>query len=122
MQCEVCGSEFAKKRAIVSGSELVVCDTCVKYGRELPSGPKIVVHPVERYSKEAIPAEKELKENYGSIIRAARESRGMTIEDFAKMLFVNHSWIRKVESGHQKPDEKLIAKLEKALSIKLTGE
>ena len=120
MQCEICGAEYAKKRAIIDGSELVVCEICVKYGKEVDSEPKIVMYKVENYSKE--PELAELKDNYGQLIIKARQAKNMTIDELAQLIFENHSWLKKVEHGTATPDSKLIAKLEKILSIKLTGE
>jgi putative transcription factor len=118
MQCEICGTEYAKKRAVIAGSELVVCDSCAKYGKQVDDKPKIVIRSVESFPGEP-PA---LKESYGAIVRKAREAKGMTVDELAQAIFENHSWLKKVEQNRAKPDSKLISKLEKVLSVKLTGE
>jgi len=60
-----------------------------------------------------------LDENYGEIIRRAREERGMTPEQLAKKLNEKESVIRRVEEGKLRPPEPLINKLEKELEIKI---
>lgn len=130
MQCEICGSGNATKKAVIEGSELVVCNRCCASGRPLSEAERHEFPRKEKQGKESHLKEQgshtqelsELKDNYGEIIRRAREAKGMTIEEFANSLFENASWIRKIEQGKLKPDAKLISKLEKNMSIKLMGD
>ena len=124
MQCEICGSENATKKAKIEGSELVVCDRCCASGKPLSEAERHEFHRKESHVKEQESRTQELselKDNYGEIIRRAREAKGMTIEEFASSLSENASWLRKIEQGKLKPDAKLISKLEKNLGIKLFG-
>ncbi|WP_449463508.1 multiprotein bridging factor aMBF1 [Tardisphaera miroshnichenkoae] len=66
-----------------------------------------------------VPQDTILDENYGEIIRRAREERGMTPEQLAKKLNEKESVIRRVEEGKLRPPEPLINKLEKELEIKI---
>ncbi len=61
----------------------------------------------------------ELITDYGEVVRKAREKKGMTAEEFAKSINEKKGTIVKIESQNLVPDDKLIAKLEKALSVKL---
>ena len=36
LDCEVCGSDKANRKAKIEGSVLRVCDKCVKLGEEIP--------------------------------------------------------------------------------------
>ncbi|MCK9322391.1 MAG: helix-turn-helix domain-containing protein, partial [Candidatus Methanomethylophilaceae archaeon] len=49
----------------------------------------------------------------------AREAKGMELEDFAKSILEKKGTIGKIEANDLIPDDKMIAKLEKALGIKL---
>ena len=61
----------------------------------------------------------ELITDYGNVVRKAREKTGLNAEDFAKSINEKKGTIVKIESQTLVPDDKLIAKLEKALNIKL---
>lgn len=61
----------------------------------------------------------ELIQDYGNVIRKAREKKGLTAEEFAQSINEKKGTITKIESQALVPDDKLISKLEKALGIKL---
>ncbi|MBS7605289.1 TIGR00270 family protein, partial [Candidatus Bathyarchaeota archaeon] len=61
----------------------------------------------------------EIIEDFGSIIKKAREKLGLTPEDLGKMIGEKESVIKKIEGGKIIPDIRLAAKLERALKIKL---
>ena len=63
-----------------------------------------------------------LAQDYNSRIRSARESTGMSQEDLAKKLNEKASLIRKLERGDVLPSDEVQTKLERELSISLTGE
>lgn len=62
----------------------------------------------------------EIVENYGGAIKAARESKGMNLDQFAASILEKKGTLAKIESNNLVPDEKLTKKIEKALNIKLT--
>lgn len=61
----------------------------------------------------------EIIEDYGSVIRKARESRGMDLEQFSKSINEKRGTMAKIESNSLIPDDKLAKKIERALDIKL---
>lgn len=61
----------------------------------------------------------ELIDDFGGAIRAAREAKGMDLEQFAESILEKKGVLAKVESNNLIPDDKLIKKIEKALNIKL---
>ncbi len=61
----------------------------------------------------------ELIDDYGGAIRAAREAKGMDLEQFAASIQEKKGMLAKVEANNLIPDDKLIKKIEKALDIKL---
>jgi putative transcription factor len=62
----------------------------------------------------------ELVDDYGTLIREAREAKGMDRKQFAASLSEKELTISKIESNNLVPDDKIIKKIEKALGIKLT--
>jgi len=64
----------------------------------------------------------ELAPDYDQRIRQARESAGLSQEELAKELNEKASLIRKLEHGDVLPSDDVQKKLERRLSISLTGE
>ncbi len=61
----------------------------------------------------------EIVDNYGDIVRKAREKMGLTREQLAKILKEKESVIARIENYEMVPDDKLAKKLERVLKIKL---
>jgi len=79
-----------------------------------PSKPKKAVRSIE----ETVEAYT-LVENYGFIVKEARERMGMTLKDLGAKVGEKASVISKVEQGKLKPDNALAKKLEHVLRIRL---
>jgi len=106
----------------------LVCPTCVKRHNLVvirranePRRRSVASKPRQRSVKPPSP-EYEVVEDYGSIIKRARESRGLTQEDLARLVGVKLSYIRKVEQGKIVPELPVLKKLEKILSVRLVEE
>lgn len=119
--CDLCGKDDSLLRAEIEGSQLNVCQNCGKFGKVLGK-----VAPKEEAKKPAQLKsfiEKEIEEriisSYAQTIRKVREKRGLTVEDFAKLLNEKESSLHKWESGSIKPDLETAKKLEKILNITL---
>ncbi len=61
----------------------------------------------------------EYVEDFGRIIREAREKMGLTQEDLAQQLNEKSTIIRKIEAGEFNPPIELMRKIEKLLKVKL---
>ena len=136
MICEMCGRDVPQTRTvIVEGSRLNVCPACARFGEDFKtssSGGAPVTQSVieERLEKRerrmkskdiyAGSTSVELVDDYGGVIRAAREAKGMDLEKFASSILEKKGTIAKIESNSLIPDDKIIKKIEKALGIKLT--
>ncbi len=116
IECEMCGSFKGLKKARVEGTLLHVCERCAKFG-------SIVEESV------ALPARKsrehEIKENvidpdFASLVRDARKSLGVSIEELAGRISVPASVMHRIEKG-MRPTDEVAKRLEKVLSIKLLG-
>ncbi|MBN1677847.1 MAG: TIGR00270 family protein [Candidatus Thermoplasmatota archaeon] len=134
MLCELCGkdSTFCKK-VTIEGVQLEVCAECAKFGIEAKKaapkevGPKpVIAQRLEVREKRARPKDvleaterEELVEDYGARIRDARAQRGVTQKDLAMKINERLTVLSKIETGDMRPDDKIVAKLEKELGIKL---
>lgn len=118
--CEMCGKESRLAQADISGAELKVCSNCARFGvvkRE--TGVKNFNRSSrDRFVKREEP-ELKIADDYSSLIRSARESKGMKQEDFSKFLNEKESIVAKWEQGTLRPRIDVARRLEKALGIKL---
>ena len=116
--CEMCGASGFLINVDVEGVELKVCNNCKKYGKvkrsfSSPSSPY-----KKTFKKQEGPALK-IVGNYASLIRSAREKKGMSQEDFAKFLSERESIVSKWEQGVMKPRFGIARKIGKILHINL---
>ncbi|MDE1768170.1 MAG: TIGR00270 family protein [Candidatus Micrarchaeota archaeon] len=118
-ECDICGRKAGNLYLVeIEGAQMVACAECSK-------GAKIIdqlrtteqVQQARRPEKQA--EESTIVENYGKIIRDARESLGIPIKVLAEKLNETESDLKRVESQHTLPRDKLAKKLEKELGIKL---
>lgn len=139
MECEICGKPIEGKpiRTKIDGSVLEVCKECSKFGRvqkDTPLERKFVSRNkkgnkpnksrpqgnnqnLQRRRREE-PMD-ELVEDFNTIVRKARESKGWTREELGAKIYEKVSVINRIESGKMEPDVKLAKKLEKTLNITL---
>ncbi len=136
MRCEVCGRKIHGKphKVIIEGAKLTVCNDCSKHGKltweEEPkpslskAKAKTTPLPLKSHSKasqEVAPTEAtvELVEDFDVRIRHAREKLGISHEELGGRISEKVSLLKKIETGKMTPDNKLAAKLERALKTKL---
>ena len=130
MLCEMCGIESASlDTRKVSGSVLRLCSSCGEMGsqtsfRESIGHRAYVAQALEKRKQreryeDIEPDEYVLVSNYGSMVRRAREKKGLDHASLASKISEKKSILTSVEAGNMKPNEKLIKKLENSLGIKL---
>ncbi len=131
MQCEICGSDIKGNpiRVTVEGTDLDVCGKCARYGKPsdkwspvsrkiMPTERAIVTHKPRRDVFDKL--QDELIADYARIIKKARESQGLTLEELASKMMEKATLIRKIEREELIPEDAVRKKLETALNIKLT--
>ena len=95
--CEICGTKTNTLfKVSIEGTEMKTCSDCCGYGKVIS---RITVAPPEEKRPIApakADAEESVTSNYASLIRAAREKRSLTQEDFAKSLNERLSVIRSI--------------------------
>lgn len=122
--CEMCGKIISKPvKAFIEGITMNVCPQCAAYGKRLEEPSNRNTNMTTRRAPrlfEDPDSNKYIVSNYGSIIKSAREKKGLKQEQVAKSLNEKESVIHKVESGHLEPSLKLANKLEKFFGITIT--
>ena len=135
MICELCGKDVTFLRKVtIEGVQLEVCSECAKFGieakKEEPKeekGPQpVIAKRLEVREKRGKPRDvytagerEELVEDFGAVIRRAREQKGMSQKDLALKINERVTILSKIEAGQMRPDDRFVEKLEKALGIKL---
>ncbi len=123
MNCDLCGKETELLRALVEGTELTICGSCVKYGKVIGR----VKAPVEgkKQEKKALPAEETIEvvaSNFGELLKRKREELGLNQPDFAKKIAEKESMLHKLETGAIRPTLERARELERMLGLKLVEE
>lgn len=137
--CEVCGAVVdIAYEVIYKGSRGYACEKCIsKYGLirirrgvSPPKKSKPIIHSGQTKSVERITRRRhgllrpeldmeELVEDYGRVIKEAREKLGLTQEHLAKKLGIKLSYLKKIEGGLIPPPNNLARKIERILNIRL---
>ncbi len=133
MQCEMCGRDFPNtKKVNIEGTTINACSECSKFGLggnvdESSAGSATYIEKRlenrQRRMREKNVYDRnirELADDYPKRIREARNKLGITQDELAKSLNEKKSIISQMETGSFTPSERLIAKLESSLNIKLT--
>ncbi|MFH8080867.1 MAG: multiprotein-bridging factor 1 family protein [Candidatus Aenigmatarchaeota archaeon] len=113
-ECNICGRKEATLKIKVEDAIVEVCKNCSCYGQVVHE--KLVEKPKKVTSKEE---EFELVENFGKIIKEARERMKLTRKEFAEKIKIKENILKRIESESLKPDEKLARIIEKELEIKI---
>lgn len=129
VQCEICGRDTRVSLTNMEGAQIYVCSICnpTGEGRIKQSYPKYEgkstrqTHTPFKFSTTRKFDEKkeerfdltnyEVVSNYAELIHKERENRKLSIEDFAKELYLPMSFVHKVERGELKPTNNLLLRL-----------
>ncbi len=140
--CEMCGAEGSLTLVALEGAEMYVCKKCAKFGTPILSNASQTENkkkikkkkssghgfprtysppprPRARRSSRSTLEDQVLKENYGDVVRSARQRLGLTTRELAMKIKETEGVIKRVESGKMIPDRALVQKLEKFLNITL---
>jgi putative transcription factor len=134
LRCEVCGRKIfgAPYRVIIEGAKLTVCNQCAKHGTIIkeealpkPSTQKLKtpLQPLQVQTRKPpeikVDTSLEIVDGFDQKIRQAREKMGLSHKELGKKINEKVSLLRKIETRKTTPDNKLAAKLERLLKIKL---
>ena len=136
LQCDVCGREIIGKphHVIIEGAKLTTCAECAKMGSaewkpepknlsfssplKFESSRRLKPRLTKKRSQD-IREDLTIIENFGSIVRKARQRLNLSQEDLGRQIGEKVSVIRKIEGEKIMPSERLARKLERALGVKL---
>jgi putative transcription factor len=119
------------QRRVIEGAKLTVCGRCALFGtsdwtpgKPAPTktlsrsqtAPQSNPRPRMRNDVESV-EQLELVEDYGAQIRKARQRLGLSEKDLAKKMQEKESVVKNLEKMELTPDNKLIAKIRKYLSL-----
>jgi putative transcription factor len=124
MECDVCGKKEASFIIQVEGAKLAACRACAYHGKIVMSleedAPRKEFRAQEgRGVPRSMQLEEDLVEDYGKIVRKAREGKGLKIEEFAKQINEKASYLDKIENQSTRPPIGTAKKLERALGVKI---
>lgn len=129
MDCESCGSKMEQNDSylvFIEGAKLNVCFRCKRLGKPVhtqrPSNSQGRNYPQNSPSTNQRPSlrmEFELAENYGSIIKNAREAMGLPLNVLAEKISEKESFLDRIEKQKTRPPIPVAKKLEKELNITL---
>ena len=117
--CEMCGRSGNLVEADVEGVELKLCSGCTKYGVVKKKNYSHSNSSTFKKRFQEKDADIRIVQNYASLLRNARERKGMTQEDFAKYLNEKESVVANWEHGSMKPRIDVARRIEKVLNLNL---
>jgi len=140
--CEVCGREVHSVQEVtLEGAKLLTCSRCAKLGQPvrqsqsvqgpMRSGPP--AHTASEGIRTPAPrrelvrsrgAEREIVpvENFAALVRKAREQRGLSHKEVARLLNERESVIAKLETGKMTPTTNLARRMERLFKLTLLEE
>ena len=143
MPCEICGRENVKVYLTnIDGAKLWVCSDCnpsgegrIKFERKkkiIKTKPDIKKdikkefkqrkkHKKHNYHRKSFfeMEDYDLIENYGNVLKKAREDKKLTLEEFAKKIKESASYLQKIEHNRLKPNDRVLLKIYDFLGINL---
>jgi len=130
MQCELCGRECSCRPAMVDGVKMMVCPDCMKHGKGIavqkstPAQNRPILNRIRRPKEKDVykDMDKELVSNWSSLIKKARQKKGLSREELGFKIGERTVTISKIENGDLRPSDKVATKLEKELDIHLFEE
>ncbi len=123
LSCDICGANHVKAQILLEGAKLLACSRCMKGGKVIHYFREDDSGPLKPVSAKPLPAnaatDEEIVENWGEIIRKARQKKGWTIEQLASQIMEKGNYMHAIESGRIMPTLETAKKLEKELKIRL---
>lgn len=118
-ECEVCGRKSDELYQVsIEGAQMIVCASCA-HGKEILQEFSNKEEPEQRVFKKGPREELQIVDNFGSIIKRAREALGLPHKVLAERINEKESTLVRVEKGEHLPDDRLAKKLERELDIRL---
>jgi len=137
--CEMCGAESESlTKNKISPATLEVCDDCVEMGIPVDDGPTVTNSEPSYSTDESDDSNTdnststqsktdsmdigELRADFGSAIRQAREEQDLSLTELSNKLNEKESHLRQIEQENRQPTEELQIELEDFLDVELSIE
>jgi len=121
-ECEISGKQVPKTIKVrIEGVVMHVAPEYANLGTVLEQ-PASVPPSYPKVGYKSAPVKKDVEHlvgDFGKKLKNAREAKGLRQEDLAKMMMEKTSTIHQVESGHLRPDDKLLTKFKHFLGVDL---
>lgn len=114
----MCGRQESLVTAEVEGVEMQICQNCSHFGTVRRKADAVRVPQKKMHTDPAF----RVNSNYASLLRQARERKGLSQEDFARSLQERESVVAKWEQGKMQPSVEIARRLEKMLGVSLVVE
>lgn len=120
LYCDICGRNQVRAQIFVEGAKLLACGSCMKSGKilqrfddEIAEKGELVINSTPNLIEE------EIVENFGSIIKKARDKASLPLSVIAERIREKESYLDAIENERLSPSLATAKKLEKELGIKL---
>jgi len=124
LSCDICGNTPIRAQILLEGAKLLACARCMKSGKiihlfsdEESAGGILKARPA--YLPPSAATDEEIVENWGAVIRKARQKANLTIEELASRISERANYMHAIENGRIMPTLETAKKIEKELKIKL---
>ncbi len=121
--CDICGSTRETRKTSLEGADIEACYSCVPGKKEKAYGsPRRNIKRGFKKRPELPKVNFEFMDDFGDIIKKAREKADITQKDFGLMVNEHSSVIQKIEHNDLKPRLGLAKKIEKKLRIRIINK
>jgi|WetSurMetagenome_2_1015567.scaffolds.fasta_scaffold116917_2 putative transcription factor len=119
--CDICGKSPVRAQILLEGARLLACGNCMRGGKVLHRFDDAGASLASPAASAPSPMEssEEISENYGRLIKAAREKSGLPLAVVAERIKEMESYLHAIEHERLMPTIEVARKLEKELGIKL---
>ncbi len=118
LYCDICGKSPVRAQILLEGAKLLACGRCMRGGK--------VLHrfddegaPIEKPSSSPVESSEEIVENFGKLIKNAREKASLPLAVVAERIQEKESYLQALEHERFMPTLDVARKLERELGIKL---
>ncbi|MCI0503638.1 multiprotein-bridging factor 1 family protein [Candidatus Micrarchaeota archaeon] len=117
--CDICGKSPVRAQILLEGARLLACGNCMRGGKVLHRFDDEGAQLEKPMSASPVESAEEIAENYGKMIKAAREKSGLPLAVIAERTREKESYLHAIEHERLIPTIEVARKLEHELGIRL---
>jgi len=117
--CDICGKSPVRAQILLEGARLLACGNCMRGGKVLHRFDDEGAPLARPAAASTVESSEEITENYGKLIKAAREKSGLPLAVVAERTKEKESYLQAIEHERLMPTLEVARKLEKELGIRL---